>query len=60
MARFEVYQDSKKEFRWRFLSSNGRIIAVASEGYRSEADAVRGIELMQQDAPRSPINVVMA
>lgn len=60
MARFEIYRDGKNEFRWRFLSLNGRIIAVASEGYRSEADAVRGIELVQRDAAGSPINVVMA
>ena len=60
MSRFEVYRDGKAEYRWRFVSHNGRIIAVGSEGYKSESDCVRGIELMQEDAPRAPINVAVA
>lgn len=56
MSRFEVFQDNKKEWRWRFVSRNSRIIAVASEGYKTETDCVNGIRLMQEEAAGSPIN----
>lgn len=56
MARFESYQDNKKEWRWRFVSSNGRIICVASEGYRSESDCLNGIRLIQQEGQKAPVN----
>jgi uncharacterized protein YegP (UPF0339 family) len=34
-----IYQDRKKEFRWRVQSSNGQIIAAASEGYARPGSA---------------------
>ncbi|MEK6976167.1 MAG: DUF1508 domain-containing protein [Candidatus Thermoplasmatota archaeon] len=56
MARFEHYQDKGNEWRWRFTSSNGRVIAVSSEGYRNEADCLNGIRLLQSEGPSAPIN----
>lgn len=56
MSRFEHYQDNRNEWRWRFVARNGRTIAVASEGYRSEADCLNGIRLMQEEAPTAPLN----
>lgn len=60
MARFELYQDTKKDWRWRFVSLNGRIIAVSSEGYRSEADCVNSIHLVQDEAAAAPVNQIVA
>lgn len=56
MARFEAYTDSKNEWRWRFVAGNGRIIAVASEGYRSEADCLNGIRIVQAEGAKAPVN----
>ncbi len=56
MARFECYQDNKSEWRWRFVSGNGRIIAVTSEGYRSESDCLAGIRLLQTEGAKAPVN----
>lgn len=58
MARFETYQDNKNEWRWRFVATNGRIIAVSSEGYRAEPDCVNGINLVQNEGPKAPVNRV--
>jgi uncharacterized protein YegP (UPF0339 family) len=54
--RFEVYRAGwfRKEWRWRFIS-NGRTIAVSSEGYRNYVDCLRGIELLQGSAS-SPVH----
>ena len=37
MAKFEIYQDAAGDFRWRFQSNNGKILAVSCEGYNNRA-----------------------
>ena len=41
--KFEVYKDKAGEYRWRLLSSNGRIAADSGEGYTRREDAHRAI-----------------
>ena len=38
VAYFKIYLDAKREYRWRFTASNGKIIAVSSESYVRKAD----------------------
>jgi uncharacterized protein YegP (UPF0339 family) len=54
--KFEVYRAGwfRKEWRWRFIS-NGRTIAVSSEGYRNYVYCLRGIELLRGSAS-SPVH----
>jgi uncharacterized protein YegP (UPF0339 family) len=40
---FEVYTDSRDEYRFRLKAPNGEII-LASEGYKSKAGCMNGIE----------------
>jgi uncharacterized protein YegP (UPF0339 family) len=35
-AKFEIYKDTKGEFRWRLKSANGQTIATGGEGYASK------------------------
>lgn len=37
----EIYRDPEGYWRWRFVATNGRILAVSSEGYRARGDALR-------------------
>lgn len=46
---FELYKDRSGEFRWRFIASNGRIVADSGEGYSSKGNAKRAIENVQSD-----------
>ena len=55
MAKFEVYKDEAGEWRWRFIASNGRIIADSGEGYINKTDCLHGIELMKSEAPEAEI-----
>jgi uncharacterized protein YegP (UPF0339 family) len=32
--KFVIYQDKKKEWRWRLIASNGRQVADSGEGYK--------------------------
>ncbi|WP_412561409.1 YegP family protein [Winogradskyella sp. MIT101101] len=49
MAKFEVYQDSKKEYRFRLKASNGQKI-LASEGYTAKAGCMNGIESVRTNS----------
>lgn len=35
--KYEIYRDKADEYRWRFVASNGRIMADSSEGYDTKA-----------------------
>lgn len=41
-ARVEYYQDSKGEWRWRSVASNGETIADSAEGYVHRGDCEDG------------------
>ncbi len=45
--KFVLYRDKAGEWRFTFVAINGEPIAVSSEGYKNEADARRGIALLQ-------------
>ncbi|HAG1192602.1 TPA: DUF1508 domain-containing protein [Salmonella enterica] len=38
--KWEIYQDNKKEWRWRRTASNGRIVGASTEGYSSRYNCV--------------------
>ena len=49
MAKFEVYQDSKSEFRFRLKANNGQSI-LASEGYSAKSGCMNGIESVRKNS----------
>lgn len=44
---FQIYLDSKKEYRWRLKSSNGNTIADSGEGYTTKQNCKDGIDLLK-------------
>ena len=42
-SKFEVYKDTKNEWRFRLIAGNGEIIAV-SEGYKTKQGAHKGTQ----------------
>ncbi|GAB3582297.1 YegP family protein [Leifsonia lichenia] len=54
-GKFEIYQSSNGEYRFRLKAGNGEIIAV-SEGYKSKASARNGIESVQKNAPGAAVD----
>lgn len=49
--KFELYKDTKEEFRWRLVAPNGQAIANGGEGYKSKDSAKAGIESVKKNAP---------
>ncbi len=56
--RFELYEDSAGEWRWRLVVANGNIIADSGEGYRSKQGARRGIESVKRSAPAAEVELL--
>ena len=57
--KFEMYTDKAGEFRFRLKAKNGEIIAV-SEGYKSKASCLNGIESVRRNAPEADLHHVEA
>ena len=49
MAKFEIYNDKRGEFRFRLKASNGQNI-LASEGYKAKASCTNGIESVRKNS----------
>jgi uncharacterized protein YegP (UPF0339 family) len=53
-AKFEIFLDRKKQYRFHLKASNGEIIA-ASEAYETKAACLKGIKSIQKNAPAAAI-----
>jgi len=53
-SHFEVYKDKSGEFRFKLKAPNGEIIAT-SEGYKSKASCLEGIESIKKNAPKTDV-----
>jgi uncharacterized protein YegP (UPF0339 family) len=42
--KIEVYKDDKGEWRWRAIAPNGRVVAVAGEGFKHRTWAITSAE----------------
>ena len=58
MAKFEIFQDKRGEYRWRCKADNGLIIATSGEGYKAKADCKHGVDLVKKGAADAPIEEV--
>ena len=56
--KFELYEDQKKEHRWRLKASNGQVIASASEGYKAKADAEKAIETIKEGVAKAEVEEI--
>lgn len=48
MAKFEVYNDKKGEFRFRLKASNGQVI-LTGQGYKAKPGCMNGIESVKKN-----------
>lgn len=52
--KFEIYMDKAGEYRFRLKARNGEIIG-ASEGYKSKAACLNGVESVKKNAPDAAV-----
>lgn len=48
MGHYKLYKDRNFQWRWRYVSSNGRTIADSGESYYNKSDAQAAINIMKQ------------
>lgn len=53
---FELYKDSKDEFRWRLKAANGQQIGMSSHGYKAKADCMKAIDLIKMGAAKAKVD----
>jgi uncharacterized protein YegP (UPF0339 family) len=53
-AKFEIYKDTKGEYRFRLKATNGEIIATG-EGYKTKQGCKEGIDSIKKNSPQAEI-----
>lgn len=48
--KYVIYKDAANLYRWRFIATNGRIIADSAESYHAKSDCINGINIMKGSA----------
>jgi len=51
---FQLYRDRARQWRWRVVARNGRLVADCGEGYRRRADALNGARAARHALAQSP------
>lgn len=55
MAKFILYVDTKREYRWHFKANNGQKIADSGEGYKNLSDCEKAIGFIKVNASVAPV-----
>lgn len=58
LARFELFEGSDGEWRWRLRHRNGNIIAASGEGYTRKHNAMKGLRSVKRNASDAEITEV--
>jgi uncharacterized protein YegP (UPF0339 family) len=51
MARFDIYQDRREQWRWRLIANNGEKVASSGESFSTRSNAVRAAQTVKRLAP---------
>jgi uncharacterized protein YegP (UPF0339 family) len=52
---FEVYEDAKKEYRWKVLAKNGNNIGSSSGGYKAKSEAEAAVKKVKDGAAKAEV-----
>lgn len=52
--QFQLYLDRNRQYRWRLVASNGRIIADSGEAYVNRGDCERAVNMVMDTNRSTP------
>ena len=55
VSYFFIHKGADKEWRWRFMATNAKIIAVSSESYQNLSDCQHSITLFKTESIEAPV-----
>lgn len=53
--KFHIYQDARREWRWRLVAANNRTVADSGEGYSSWSAAYDAAQRVKNNAGAATI-----
>jgi uncharacterized protein YegP (UPF0339 family) len=53
--KFEMFEDEKKEHRWRLKAANNQVVASSSEGYKNKADAEKAVASIKANGAKAEV-----
>lgn len=53
---YYIYLDTSRQWRWRLVAANNRIIANSGEGYYNQDDCIHAVNLVKATA-QTPIKL---
>ena len=57
--KFIIYKDHRKEFRWRLIGRNGRVIAIAGEGFTRKRNCQKSIVRLCDSAQAKVVDLTV-
>ena len=54
-SKFEVFEDEKKEYRWRLKGGNNQVVAVSSEGYKDKSGAEKALKTVRDGVAKAEV-----
>lgn len=55
ISYFYIYKDTTNQWRWKFVATNGKTIAVSSESYHNLNDCESAVDLIKTQSAGSPV-----
>ena len=59
-ATVELFEDEAGEHRWRLRHRNGRLLAIATDGFASRSNAVANLNRVKRHLPNAPADGLQA
>jgi len=55
--KFEVYQDAKKEYRWRLKTADDKVLATPGQGYQSKRYCEEAVEKFKNNVSSDKVKI---
>ena len=55
--KFEVFQDAKKEYRWRLKNDEGKVVATPGQGYSSKKYCEESVEKFKTNVSSDKVKI---
>ena len=57
-VRVQIYKDGTKEWRWRAVAANNKVIGTGGEGYKRRATMLKSLDLIFNQLEYTPYEEV--
>ncbi len=55
--KFEVYQDARKEYRWRLKNADDKVVATAGQGFTTKKSCEESVERIKNNVTSDKVKI---